>query len=138
MTVNDSTRCLLAYKEQCNITPLFESPSTWHVWKRAWRAATNPPDEKEVSESAKKLKDLIVKEYKEGYVIVADFNGLSKIKMSDLLEQPLDGILYDINRNEATIMTFLPDLKWINDYASMAIIKELYERANKKDLTDKP
>ncbi len=37
-------------------------------------------------------------------------------------------ILYDLNRNESVILTFITDPKWINDYAASQVIRSLKKR----------
>lgn len=71
------------------------------------------------------LKDKILEEYKKGNVVIANIEGLGVAKLADLIQQPTEGILYDLNRDEMTILTFLPDRKWVNDYASTQVIREL-------------
>ena len=51
--------------------------------------------------------------------------GLTVVLFKDFIKQPTDGMLYDLNRDEATVLTFLPDTKWINDYAVVKVIREL-------------
>jgi len=68
------------------------------------------------------IKELILKESKNGFVVVSTFEGLVKYKLSEIVDQPVDGLLYDLNRDEATILTFIDDPKWVNDYASSQVI----------------
>lgn len=72
-----------------------------------------------------KVKELVLEEAKKGNLVVFTFEGLQIAPLKEVVKQPVDGILYDLNRNEAVILTFLPDPKWINDYASTQVIKEL-------------
>ena len=71
------------------------------------------------------LKDKILAEYKNGNIIVATFEGLQGIALSEFIKQPVDGILYDLNRDEATVLTFIDDPKWVNDYAVCQVIRAL-------------
>jgi len=73
----------------------------------------------------KALKDKILEEYKKGNVVVSTFDGLKVAPLKDIIDQPADGLLYDLNRDEATILTFIDDPKWVNDYACMAVIRGL-------------
>ena len=72
-----------------------------------------------------KLKDMILDEYKKGNIVVSTFDGLKVMPLKDIVVQPTDGLLYDLNRDEATILTFIDDPKWVNDYACAAVIREL-------------
>lgn len=74
------------------------------------------------------IKERVLDEYKKGNIVIANFEGLQVMKIDEFIKQPAEGLLYDLNRNEATILTFLPDPKWINDYASSQVIKALKKR----------
>jgi len=71
------------------------------------------------------IKDIVLSEYKKGNIVINTHEGLMTTKLTEIIEQPADGLLYDLNRDEATILTFINDRKWINDYACMAVIREL-------------
>lgn len=43
------------------------------------------------------------------------------------IKQPLEGMLYDLNRLPEVVMTFIDDPKWVNDYAVYLVIKKLKE-----------
>lgn len=77
------------------------------------------------------MKDKILEEYKKGNIVVYGFEGLQVMKLEDIIKQPVDGLLYDLNRNEAVILGFLPDKKWVNDYACAQVIRELYKYIEK-------
>lgn len=68
------------------------------------------------------IKELILEESKKGNVIISSFEGLAKMKLSEIVDQPVEGLLYDLNRDPATILTFIKDPKWVNDYACMQVI----------------
>jgi len=76
----------------------------------------------------KKIKDKILKEYKKGNIIVVTIEGLQGMPLKEFIKQPADGILYDLNRDEATILTFIEDPKWVNDYAVCKVIRALKNR----------
>ena len=61
------------------------------------------------------MKNKILEEHKKGNIVVAGIEGLKCVPMADFIKQPVEGMLYDLNRNEAIVLTFLPDPKWIND-----------------------
>lgn len=75
-----------------------------------------------------KLKDKILKESKKGNIIVAGIDGLQIMNLKKFIKQPAEGMLYDLNRDEATILTFIDNPKWINDYAVAQTIRELKNR----------
>ena len=76
----------------------------------------------------KTIKDKILEEYKNGNIVVSGFEGLQIMKLEDIIKQPAEGILYDLNRIESVVLTFLPDPKWVNDYASSQVIRQLKKR----------
>jgi len=80
------------------------------------------------------IKDKILEEYKKGNIVVATFEGLKVMPIKEFIKQPAEGMLYDLNRSEAVVLTFLDDHKWINDYAVAKVIRELENRI--KELED--
>lgn len=74
------------------------------------------------------LKDLISEEYEKGNIVVASLGELQIYSLTEFVKQPIEGILYDLNRSEAVVLTFLSDPKWINDYAVCKVIRELKSR----------
>ncbi len=71
------------------------------------------------------IKEKILEEYKKGNIVVADFECLKSMNLIEFLKQPLAGILYDLNRDEATVLSFTEDPKWINDFAVSKTISAL-------------
>jgi len=74
------------------------------------------------------IKEKILEEYKKGNIVVSGFEGLQIMRLEDIIKQPAEGVLYDLNRIESVVLTFLPDPKWINDYASSQVIRHLKKR----------
>lgn len=84
-----------------------------------------------IIENTKKLEDIknkILEEYKKSNIVVSTINGLQVMPIDEFIKQPIDGILYDLNRNESVVLTFLPDPKWINDYDVSQVIRALKNR----------
>jgi len=75
-----------------------------------------------------KIKAKILEEYQNGNIVVSGIGGLQAMPIKEFIKQPTEGLLYDLNRNEAVILTFLPDPKWINDFAASKVITELKKR----------
>ena len=71
------------------------------------------------------LKDLILKKEKEGEVVIQTIEGLASMKLDDIVKQPVEGLLYDLNRNREVVLTFIDDPKWVNDYAVSLVIRKL-------------
>lgn len=80
------------------------------------------------------IKEYILEESKKGNIVVSTFEGLQIGKLSEIIDQPIEGLLYDLNRDAGTILTFLEDPKWVNDYACMQVIIALKERIAKLEL----
>ena len=48
--------------------------------------------------------------------------------IKEFIKQPTEGMLYDLNRSDVVVFTFIDDPKWINDYAVAKVITELKNR----------
>lgn len=77
-------------------------------------------------ESIEKLKDLIRDKGKEGKVVFYTVEGLAVADIDELIKQPIDGLLYDLNRLPEVIMSNF-DKRSVNDYAMMMVLKRLKE-----------
>jgi len=77
------------------------------------------------------IKNKILEEYKNGNIVFASFECLHSANLKDFIKQPLLGLLYDLNRDEATILTLIEDPKWVNDFAVCKVISELKEQNEK-------
>lgn len=84
-------------------------------------------------EKHEKIKEVVLAEYKNGNIVVSTFEGLKVAPLKEIIKQPVDGLLYDLNRNEAVILTFINDPKWINDYAMAQVLRELKEQIDAKN-----
>ena len=74
------------------------------------------------------IKNKILEEYKKGNIVILGIEGLQSMPIAEFIKQPVDGILYDLNRSEEIVLTFLPDPKWVNDYAVTKVIRSLKSR----------
>lgn len=72
-----------------------------------------------------RMADIVMKEYEKGNIVVASFDGLQVMPLKEFVKQPADGMLYDLNRNEMVVLSFIKDPKWVNDYAVAKVIQEL-------------
>lgn len=75
-----------------------------------------------------KLKEKILEESNKGNIIIADFEGLKITLLDEFIKQPAEGILYDLNRIEPVVLSFLDSPKWINDFAVAKVIRKLKDR----------
>jgi hypothetical protein len=72
------------------------------------------------------IKKLVLDKRKEGKIVVMGIEGPMSMNIKEFIKQPVDGILYDLNRLEETALTFIDDPKWVNDFAVALTIRELY------------
>lgn len=84
-------------------------------------------------ETKEELQNMILDAWKDGYVVFASIQGLHKQKLEDFTSQPLDGMLYDINRDTATILTFIDDPKWVNDFALTKLLEYYYNKCKEQE-----
>jgi hypothetical protein len=80
------------------------------------------------------LKKLVLDAEKEGKVVFMTPDGPYIVDLDDFISQPSEGILYDLNRDRLTVLTFIDDPKWVNDYAVGLVIKRLKEKLEKQDM----
>ena len=73
------------------------------------------------------LKNFVLENEKENRIVFLGFGGLMSADIDEFLKQPLEGILYDLNRLPEVVLTFIDDPKWVNDYAVYLVIKKLKE-----------
>jgi len=71
------------------------------------------------------IKEIILSQYKNGNIVFAGSEGLQAMSLLEFIKQPVEGMLYDLNRCETVVLTFLPDPKWVNDYAVSQVIRAL-------------
>lgn len=64
---------------------------------------------------------------KHGIVTIQSMDGLLSCPLSKLIEQPSEGLLYDLNRDKLTTITLGEKgmERWINDYAVAMVIEYL-------------
>ena len=86
--------------------------------------------EKEIIES---IRDKVLSEWNKGNLVYADFDGLKSIKFEDFIKQPLEGMLYDINRCLPVIMTYINEPKWVNDFALTKLLEYYYNKCKEQE-----
>ena len=75
------------------------------------------------------LTEHILAERDKGNAVLVELDGLYTVPISTLVDQPADGILYDLNRLEEVALTFLPkDVQWVNNFAVALVVRELKTR----------
>jgi hypothetical protein len=78
------------------------------------------------------LKDLILAKKKEGEIVFHSIEGLMVAKMEDIIQQPAEGLLWDLNRDMATLLHFASEDNpcWVNDMALSNITEFLVNKVN--------
>ena len=78
-------------------------------------------------EKTKKLIDYLLEKEKEGKVCIMTIEGILEANLDDFIKQPTEGLLYDLNRDRATTLTWIDNNspKWINDFAVCLVITKL-------------
>ena len=78
--------------------------------------------------------DEILEGYKNGQLTYIDREGEHKIDVKEFVKTGSDNVLQKLNRTEPVLLKVAnaaPEkLKWVNDYAMMKVIIELYERVD--------
>lgn len=82
------------------------------------------------------LKELILEKRKEGKLVYATHEGFTSVDIDEFIKQPVDGILYDLNRLEEVTLTFIDDPKWVNDFAVALTIRRLKKRIAELEKSD--
>lgn len=74
------------------------------------------------------LRKLILDEWKNGYIVYDTIDGYEKCKIEDFVKQPIEGQLYDINRDMATCLTLIGEKGWVNNTASTNLLTYYYKK----------
>ena len=66
-----------------------------------------------------------------GEIVIMTVDGIRVARIEDIINQPVEGLLYDLNRDDATLGTLFRtsgDPKYINDIAMANIVKYLMKK----------
>lgn len=74
------------------------------------------------------LRKLILSERGSGFIVFETVEGLQKCELSEFVKQPIDGQLYDLNRDMATCLTFIGEPTWVNNLACNTLLTYYYDR----------
>jgi hypothetical protein len=97
-------------------------------------------------EKRKNLSDLIFKKYKKGKIIFSTIDGFMEADLNNIVNnQPVDGLLYDLNRDLVTCLSWVEnseDIVWVNNTASGIVIEYMAKEKEElkikiKELEDK-
>ena len=76
------------------------------------------------------LKEIVLDEMKKGVIVYKTIEGLVKQPLSEFVKQPIEGQLYDLNRDMATCLAFIDEPFGVNNFASMFLLTYYYEKCN--------
>lgn len=85
----------------------------------------------------KSVKEIVLEAEKAGDIVFMTCDGLMRTKLDKFISQPTEELLYDLNRDRTTVLSWLDAPKvgelWINNFAAMLVITKL-----KEGFTNKP
>ena len=81
------------------------------------------------------LQNIVMDEMRKGWIVYRTIEGLHKQRLDDFTKQPIEGQLYDINRDMATCLTLIDEPMGVNNFASMVLIKYYHDKC--KELEEK-
>jgi len=81
------------------------------------------------------LQNIVLDEMRKGWIVYRTIEGLHKQRLDDFTKQPVEGQLYDINRDMATCLTLIDEPMGVNNFASMVLIKYYHDKC--KELEEK-
>jgi hypothetical protein len=79
----------------------------------------------------KVFKEIVLSEDRKGNIVFMSVEGPQVAPLDKFVDQHIDGLLYDLNRDRASILTNIEDIKWVNDFAVFQVITELKKRLDK-------
>ena len=72
------------------------------------------------------FKDLVLRKEKEGKVVFMTWDGPMEADLEKFIKQPTEGLLYDLNRDRATVLTLIENNpEWVNNFAVLLVISKL-------------
>lgn len=76
-----------------------------------------------------KLVDLIRRKEKENKLLFMTCDGIAEADIDKFMEQPVEGILYDLNRSKVVCLTLInKEPQWVNNYATAIVIEKFNEK----------
>lgn len=77
-------------------------------------------------------RDFVLEMEKQGKVVIHDVTGICVATLDEIIKQPTDGLLYDLNRDFlSTLALYNVNERWVNDYAIALVVKKLKEELDK-------
>lgn len=69
---------------------------------------------------------------KENEIVFMTESGLMTSSIEKIIKQPIEGLLYDLNRDKTSLMTMVnsKSLRWVNDMALVNVLKYVLDKLN--------
>ena len=77
------------------------------------------------------LQNIVMDEMRKGFIVYRTIEGLQKQELSEFVKQPIEGQLYDLNRDIATCLAFIDEPMGVNNFATMVLLKYYYDKCQK-------
>lgn len=74
------------------------------------------------------LREIVMDEMRKGWIVYRTIEGLHKQRLDDFTKQPIEGQLYDINRDMATCLTLIDEPMGVNNFASMVLLRYYHDK----------
>jgi hypothetical protein len=71
------------------------------------------------------LRNIVLQNAKDGNVVFLAMDEIMAAPLDEFVKQPTEGLLYDLNRDKVTVLAFIDDPKWVNDFAVALVIEKL-------------
>lgn len=84
-----------------------------------------------------RCKQIMLEEFEKGNVITVSAGNPSVHNLKDMIDQPINGLLYDLNLLEETSMSTLTSTKDMNSFAVAKVIRELYSKVEELTKSNK-
>lgn len=81
-----------------------------------------------MSEQQKKWSEIVLEEREKGNVVFLAVDTIMTAPVREIVKQPADGLLWDLNRDEATALSLMDHesmIHWVNNFAVSLVIREL-------------
>ena len=87
------------------------------------------PTPHERKKRQQEIREHVLAERAKGNIVVQAMPGeFLSMSLEKFVEQPAEGMLYDLNRLEEIALSFIGDPKWVNDFAVALTIRKLVEQ----------
>lgn len=76
----------------------------------------------------KKWSEIVLEERSKGNVVFLCIDEVMCAPIKEIIKQPAEGLLWDLNRDEVTALSFMDQegmIHWVNNFAVALVIKEL-------------